>query len=654
MVLYFVDGLKSKSEEVREKAVKDLKKYVSKELPEMSADESSSFVDYFAQCISDMISSSDLHERKGGICAIIILLPAAVPNKLQLTSKFRNLLKNQSPTDLELMELTAHATGKVARELTTETAYVDPYVEHEVIRSLEHINSDKNDNKKHSALLTLKELAHMTPVSFNKQADHFFDQIFSAVRHHNIVIREAAMDALRIALSVTASKERKDTHRHNHYNKCLEESLKDFEEASSSRDKGYHREERIHGALMVINELLRISCLHGEKTRQEVEESEVFHFQSSTSFSSSTSSSSSSSQSRFQLLKSLVRGATHRGSSHGSSYVHNHPGHGIKGLKELVDYHRDLGLAPGLSSKYSKREKPILSHQCVKLIQDKFNEICDVVMSSRNKDSRASFVQQTMMLVFPRIASFNPQVFSKAYLNETMPYLFRKCQDEKFRCHAFVSIGLISTAVKDDMRPFIPKIFELIKSALPSSKELAVAASSSRQTARSSSTKGTLPVEPAIFTCVRLLAEAVGPMIKDEVQMILETMLATGLSSSLTSALRNISYNIPSLKKDIQEGLLKMLEKVLINQTEDVDVKSTVLALEVLGRFDFSGRSLMKFLRCTSESYISSQRKEVKLEAVKTCSSLLSQALTRLQGQYSLTLNKTIQDVLSKLLEVAQ
>ena len=650
MVAHFVEGLKSRSEEVREKSVKDLKKYVSKELPEMNTEDSSSFVDDFSKCIFDMISSSDLNERKGGICAIIILVPASVPNKLRVTSRFGNYLKNQSPTDLELMELTAHATGKVARELTAESAYVDSYVEFEVTRSLEHLNSDKNDNKKHSALLTLKELAHMTPVSFNKQADHFFDQIFAAVRHNNIVIREAAIAALRVALSNTAVKELKDTNPHDYYSKCLEESLKGFDEASNSKDKTYHREERIHGSLMVINELLRISSVHGERTRQEVEESEVFHTPTSSSFSSALSSSSTS---RFQALKSLVRGANPiRGTSNTSSYVHIHPGHGLKGLKELVDYHRDLGLAPGLgSSKYTKREKPVHSQLCSKLVQQQFKEICDVVLSSRNKDSRAPFVQQTTMLIFPRIASFDPKFFSRSYLNDTMAYLFRKCQEEKSRCHAFVSIGLIATAVRDDMKPFIAKIFELIKSALPTPRDVSAAGLRSG-TMKSTATKGTLAVEPAIFTCLRLLAEAVSSMIHDEVKSILETMLATGLSPSLTSALRSISFYIPQLKGKIQEGLLKILEKVLI-QSEDVDVKSTVLALEVLGRFDFSGRSLMKFLRCTSESYISSQRKEIKLEAVKTCSSLLSQALTRLQGQYSLTLNKTIQDVLSKLLEVA-
>lgn len=43
--------------------------------------------------------------------------------------------------------------------------------------------------------------------------------------------------------------------------------------------------------------------------------------------------------------------------------------------------------------------------------------------------------------------------------------------------------------------------------------------------------------------------------IQADVKELLEQMLSTGLSSSLTIALRELASNIPSLKKDISEGL---------------------------------------------------------------------------------------------------
>jgi len=47
---------------------------------------------------------------------------------------------------------------------------------------------------------------------------------------------------------------------------------------------------------------------------------------------------------------------------------------------------------------------------------------------------------------------------------------------------------------------------------------------------------------------------------------MLDSMLATGLSPALTTALREIQIQIPSLKKDINEGLLKILSQILMNQ----------------------------------------------------------------------------------------
>jgi serine/threonine-protein kinase mTOR len=90
---------------------------------------------------------------------------------------------------------------------------------------------------------------------------------------------------------------------------------------------------------------------------------------------------------------------------------------------------------------------------------------------------------------------------------------------------------------------------------------------------------------------------------------ILEPMLATGLSSALTTALRELATAIPTLKRDISDGLLKMLSLVLMNQPlrygslsrhsshspppmsqDSVDVDSTVLALRTLGSFNFDGK----------------------------------------------------------------
>lgn len=86
---------------------------------------------------------------------------------------------------------------------------------------------------------------------------------------------------------------------------------------------------------------------------------------------------------------------------------------------------------------------------------------------------------------------------------------------------------------------------------------------------------------------------------------------------------------------------------------ESNDLPSIILALKILGKFDFQSRSLMQFVKHTADTYLTSEHREVRLEAVRTCCQLLGPALDRVSAQYSPSLVFTIQEVLSKLLIVA-
>lgn len=99
--------------------------------------------------------------------------------------------------------------------------------------------------------------------------------------------------------------------------------------------------------------------------------------------------------------------------------------------------------------------------------------------------------------------------------------------------------------------------------------------------------------------------------------LILGCLSITSCSSSpaLTAVLYDLSRQIPQLKKDIQDGLLKMLSLVLMhkplrhpgmpkglahqlaspsltNIPEASDVGSITLALRTLGSFEFEGKNL--------------------------------------------------------------
>lgn len=275
----FVVGLKSRSEDTRLKTAKELHHYVTTELREMSTEDVSAFMEEFYQHIFEMVSSSDANEKKGGILAIVNLLEVDSGNTGARISRFANYLRNLLPSnDPTVTELAAYAIGRLTTVGSTFTAEYDDFV---VKRAIEWLGEERHEAKRHAAVLILQELAMSTPTFFFQNVQPIFDCIFNGVRDPKPMIREGAVLALRAALIVTAQRETKDTQNPPWYSKCYEEAEKGFEEAFGAggsgsgggmREKGVNRDDRVHGSLLVINELLKCSNVEGERVRQELEE----------------------------------------------------------------------------------------------------------------------------------------------------------------------------------------------------------------------------------------------------------------------------------------------------------------------------------------------------------------------------------------------
>ncbi|KAF4530221.1 hypothetical protein B566_EDAN017958, partial [Ephemera danica] len=211
----------------RSKFVHEHKNQVTTELREVSVEEWTAFMDEFNRHILEMVSSTDINEKKGGILAIVYLIGADVGKINTRISRFANYLRNLLPcNDVSVMELTVKAMGKV---------------------------------------LVLRELAVSMPTYFYQQVQQFFDLIFNAVRDPKAMIREGAVEALRAALVVTAQRETaKQAQKPLWYKQCYDEAVTGFEEPSA-RERGVSREDRIHGSLLVLNELLRCGNTEWER-----------------------------------------------------------------------------------------------------------------------------------------------------------------------------------------------------------------------------------------------------------------------------------------------------------------------------------------------------------------------------------------------------
>ncbi|KAG8434781.1 hypothetical protein GDO86_012940 [Hymenochirus boettgeri] len=641
MLQQFVNGLRSRNEEIRTKAAKDLQHYVTTELREVSQEEATQFYDELNHFIFEFVSSSDVSERKGGILAIVSLIGVEGGNATRI-SRFANYLRNLLPSsDPGVMEMASKAMGRLAMAGDTFTA---EYVEFEVKRALEWLGADRNEGRRHAAVLVLRELAVSAPTFFFQQVQPFFDNIFFAVWDPKQAIREGAVAALRACLILTTQREPKELQKPQWYRQTYEEAERGFDE-TLSKEKGMNRDDRIHGALLIINELVRISSMEGERLREEMEEitqQQMVHD---------------------KHCKDLMTfGLKPRHITPFASFQSIQP-QSSNALLSLLGYNGQQGILGYGAAPMPDKSNLVESRTCRDLVEEKFDQICRWVLKCRS--SKNPLIQMTVLNVLPRLAAFRPSVFTAdQYLPDTMNHLLSCVRKEKERTVAFQALGLISVAVRSEIRLYLPKILEHVKAALPP-KDFAHKRQKSLQ------------VDATVFTCISMLARSMGPSIQQDIKELLEPMLSVGLSPALTAVLYDLSRHIPQLKKDIQDGLLKMLSLVLMhkplrhpgmpkglaqqlsspsltNIPEISDVGSITLALHTLGTFEFEGHSLTQFVRHCADHFLNSEHKEIRMEAARTCSRLLTPSIQLLtgHGHVSQTAVQVVADVLSKLLVV--
>ena len=484
-------------------------------------------------------------------------------------------------------------------------------------------------------MLVLREIAYCMPTFFFQNVQQFFDYIFNAIYDPKAQLRESAANALRMALVVTSQRETSSQAREGGghsawYQQCFTQVVEGLQEVTPSKDRSVTREDRIHGSLLVLSELLRCSNADWEMVTRELEE-----------LSGSCPPAEEESSGYFSMVKVKRHYRALAGS--GRTNTANNP----------IPFNWFGSVIVG-------REPVYCSLLCEGILQEQYTQLCDLVLNiSKNSQlCKNSNVQNVIITVLPRLAAANREKFVSLYLDRTMEYINRCLQSrqERDRYTALTAIGLLAVATEKHIKKYIQDILKTLKSLLPQKD----APNKKRSTS----------LDPAIFACISFLARAVKSFIKVEVREMLDPMLTAGLSLALTSSLRELAHHLPSLKREIADGLLKILSVILMQQPfrhpgtpkhlvsqtspglEVPDSQSVVLALKTLGSFDFEGHSLLQFVRHCADTYLHSEEKEIRLEAVRTCSSLLRSALLGAAGKKSPTVMSTINEVLAKLLIV--
>ena len=420
------------------------------------------------------------------------------------------------------------------------------------------------------------------------------------------------------------------------------------------------REDRVHGGLLVMAELLRCANADWERINRELEDTIPLGTnlrRTSGNFDSTSDGLNGPGGSEKAHSIASLGGAMRRYYQNGLSR-HTRSG---GGNVTQIPFNWFGSVAIG-------REQIVESALLRQMLSEHYDRLSQIVLDiAHSKDlSRNSHIQRALLKLLPKLAAFQRERFVSIFLKSTMGYMDKLLQGKE-PSNAYIAIGLLAVATGADILPYLKNVLSHIRQCLPIKDQTA-------------GKKKPVPIEPAVFACVSMLARAVKQGIKHEVSAMLDSMLSAGLSPALTTALYKLALYIPAFKKEIAEGLLKILSLILMQQPfrhpgtpkhlmspsyvgtsnslglgsshDTPDTASIVLGLRTLGTFDFEGHSLLQFVRHCADNYLHSEEKLIRLEAVRTCSALLRGTLLGLAGRKSSAVQSTVNEVLQKLLVV--
>ena len=437
------------------------------------------------------------------------------------------------------------------------------------------------------------------------------------MRDAKAMVREKTAEALRAALVVTSQREAREIQRLQWYKQCYDEGQLAFDDYIL-KDR-ISKDDRTHGCLLIMIELLRVANSSAEKLFEELK------------ISITNQPSKVKSEPKRDLK--LVSGF----------FQDSHPDSDSLNCLE----------APVLIDKETKFPL-VQSSTCTEIIAEHYDLICTNVLAQRNVKN--ANVQSALLRVIPKIAAFDSEHFCKNYLSTTMNYLLgcltRKDRD---KANTLATIGILGVVVEGEILSYLPSIMDYIKSQLPM---------------KDPSSKRKQPfTDPSVFVCLSLLARALKQDFKQSVSEILDSLFLVGLSHPFTSCMKEIVTEIPTLKKSVCDGLLQMLSMIIMkhplkfpgyqrygrpaidSQEYSHDTDSVVLALRTLARFDFETHWILQFLTFCADNLLSHDHLAIRRETARTCCKLLSAVLiAKLGHKLSATMHSTATRVIAKLL----
>ncbi|KAK9241824.1 armadillo-type protein [Lipomyces tetrasporus] len=255
---HIFSDLRSKSPDVRNRSAEKLRDHLLAVVRELPIDQFTRYNNDVNRRIFELIHSTDTYDKLGGITAIdkLIDFDGTEENATKIT-RFANYLRIVIPSnDVDAMRIAAKALGRLA--IPGGTLTVD-FVEFEVKRALEWLQSDRQETRRQAAMLIISELAQNSPTILYAYVPQILDLIWVALRDPKVTVRNDAADALRAGLKIIY--QRDNQLRQQWYSKIYEEAQKGFRIGSA---------DAIHGSLLVYREFFEQAGMFMQKYYDDV------------------------------------------------------------------------------------------------------------------------------------------------------------------------------------------------------------------------------------------------------------------------------------------------------------------------------------------------------------------------------------------------
>ncbi|WFD00567.1 non-specific serine/threonine protein kinase [Malassezia yamatoensis] len=231
----------------RNKAGKELGNFVSYMTSELHGERLQAFNNELNRRIIELTHSTSASSKLGGITAIENFIGLESEDNSARLYRFYQYLKPNLPcNDPQVMIAAAKVLGRVSKYGGHSLG--DQFIEFEVLRALDFLQGERNENGRYAAVLIIKEIARNVPYLFHAYVSRVIDHIWVALRDPKVTVREAAAEALGACFQIISKREKQlGTQAYETIYDEAEHGLKDS------------HVDTIHGSLLAILKLLRHS-----------------------------------------------------------------------------------------------------------------------------------------------------------------------------------------------------------------------------------------------------------------------------------------------------------------------------------------------------------------------------------------------------------